>query len=150
MYHDQKSLYLKVQKLFKGGNYSRAETICGNTVDIILISNFIIVTLFVNVPVVSKHTKQQFIRVKNVGPQMTTKKRTWEPEPPLRCRHIDTQGLRLPFVFCCFVLQHGWSIAIHRSLQEESWELTVAIYELLCLKNTGTQLATLIFFISNK
>ena len=27
-----RSQYIKVQKLFKGGNYSRVETICGNTV----------------------------------------------------------------------------------------------------------------------
>ena len=32
MYCDLWSQYIQVRKLFKGGNYSRAETICGNTV----------------------------------------------------------------------------------------------------------------------
>jgi hypothetical protein len=33
MYYDLWSQYIQVRKLFKGGNYSRAETICGNTVN---------------------------------------------------------------------------------------------------------------------
>ena len=32
MYFDLWLQYIKMRKLFKGGNYSRAETICGNTV----------------------------------------------------------------------------------------------------------------------
>ena len=32
MNSDQRSQYIKVRKLFKGGNYSRAETISGNTI----------------------------------------------------------------------------------------------------------------------
>ena len=34
MNSDQRSQYIKVRKLFKGGNYSRAETISGNIYDI--------------------------------------------------------------------------------------------------------------------
>ena len=40
MYSDLWLQYIKVRQLFKGGNYSRAETIRGNTVCIIFSKNY--------------------------------------------------------------------------------------------------------------
>ena len=47
MYCDLWSQYIQVRKLFKGGNYSRAETIRGNTVSIFDRSGFFSVSIVV-------------------------------------------------------------------------------------------------------